>query len=77
FRLAGPLTVATVFGALLLGWADGPTRPLAAVARVDGRPLLVGLGAEQQALVDAVTRHTTSEARVLWDDATERRPGWN
>ncbi|MBN9519285.1 hypothetical protein J0H58_12305 [bacterium] len=77
FRLAGPLTAVTVGGVLLLGWADGPTRPLAAVARVDGRPLLVGLGTEQQALVDAVTRHTTLEARVLWDDAAERRPGWN
>ncbi len=77
FRLAGPLTLAAVAGVLLLGWADGPTRPLSAVARVDGRPLLVGLSGEQEALVAVVKRHTTAEARVLWDDGDAAPPGWN
>ncbi len=77
FALAAPLAAAAVVGVLLLGWADGPTRPLASVARVDDRPLLVGLTAEQEALVAAVKAHTTTEARVLWDDAADRRPGWN
>jgi hypothetical protein len=76
-RLAGPLVLATVLAVLLLGWADGPTRPLAAIARVDAHPLVVGLNTEQEALVEAVKRHTTPEARVLWDDTPDHHPGWN
>jgi hypothetical protein len=76
-NIAGPAVVAVVGGVVLLGWADGPTRPLAAVARVDGRPLLVGLNHEQLAIVDAVKRHTSPDARVLWDDSPDHAPGWN
>jgi len=31
-------------------------------------PLAIGLAAEDQALVEVITRHTTPEARILWED---------
>jgi hypothetical protein len=31
-------------------------------------PLEVGLGASRQEVVDALTRHTTDQARILWED---------
>jgi hypothetical protein len=62
---------------LVAGWADGRTRPLARAAGVAAEPLLVGFTEEQQALIAALKEHTTPEARVLWDEITDNRPGWN
>ena len=33
------------------------------------RPLVIGFTTEQQALLAAIETHTTTEARILWDDA--------
>ena len=76
-RAAGPLTVAAVLGLVVAGWADGPGRPLAGAARLRTDPLLVGLSAEQQDLLAAIDKHTTADARILWDETSDRRPGWN
>ena len=76
-KVAGVGTVAVVLGLLVVGWADGPGRPLARAARLHTDPLQVGLTAEQQQLVEVLREHTTAEARVLWDETTDHRPGWN
>lgn len=76
-KVAGAAAVVVVLGLLLVGWADGPARPLANTARLHTDPLLVGLSADQLELIAAVEAHTTLEARILWDDTTDHRPGWN
>lgn len=77
WQLAGPATVACVAGLLLTGWADGPGRPLARAAGVAAAPLRLGLTADQDDIVTAVREHTTPEARILWDETPDGRPGWN
>jgi hypothetical protein len=76
-QLAAAAAVVTVAGLLVAGWADGPTRPVAAAARLRTEPLLSGLSTDQQQVLAAVTEHTTAEARILWDETTDQRPGWN
>ena len=53
------------------------TRPLARAARVDAEPLLIGLTDDQHALLTVLRDQTTPEARILWDEIAENRPGWN
>jgi hypothetical protein len=76
-RVARFGTAAVVLGLLVVGLADGPARPLATAARLHTDPLLVGFSADQLELIAAVKAHTTPEARILWDDTTDHRPGWN
>jgi hypothetical protein len=76
-KLAGPVAVLLVGWLLAAGWADGRGRPLARAAGVAADPLPVGLTAEQRELVAALKQHTTTEARILWDETADRRPGWN
>jgi hypothetical protein len=38
-------------------------------------PLLLGLNEQRQGLVEAMQRHTTDEARILWEDLPGRRTG--
>ncbi|MBX9624256.1 MAG: hypothetical protein K2X82_10650, partial [Gemmataceae bacterium] len=64
-------------GLVVVGWADGPGRPLAGAVGLRTDPLAVGLSAEQRDLLAAIDAHTTAEARVLWDETADRRPGWN
>jgi hypothetical protein len=83
WKLFGRLQVAgfeiglAVVALLLFGWADGPDRPLAARLRLHNEPLLIGLSTDQQEVVTALSEHTTAEARILWDETTDHRPGWN
>ena len=63
-------------GLLLVGWADGPGAPLARGLGVHADPLVIGFSPEQQQLLAAIERHTSTDARILWDDA-EPRPGGN
>ena len=41
------------------------------------QPLLVGLGDERERIVEAVLRHTTPDARILWEEPPPDVPGWN
>ena len=75
--LAVPTAVAAVAGLLVIGWADGPGRPLARAARLQTDPLLVGLSTSQEQVVNTLRTLTTPDARVLWDETTDHRPGWN
>ena len=76
-RLGGLLAAAAVGGLLVVGWADGPGRPLARTLGLNIGPLALGLTPDQEAMVRAVAEHTTTEARVLWDEPADPRAGWN
>jgi hypothetical protein len=76
-KAAGAGTACAVAGLAVIGWIDGPTRPIAAAARLHVEPLLVGFSPEQDRLIAALRQHATREARVLWDDTPDPRPGWN
>ena len=76
-RLPVAATIVAVVWLLFAGWADGRTRPLARAARVDAEPLLIGLTDDQHALLTVLRDQTTPEARILWDEIAENRPGWN
>jgi hypothetical protein len=62
----GTALVAVVLGAISL--AVGDTVRALAVRCTATAPLAIGLTAEGRALVAAITRCTTSEARILWED---------
>lgn len=59
-------------GMVVVAWADGPGDPLARGLGVHPDPLLIGFTDEQQQLLTAIEKHTTPDARVLWDDADPR-----
>lgn len=74
---AGAGTIAVLSALLVVGWMDGPGRPLARLARLHTRPLVVGFAPDQQQVIAAIREYTTPQARILWDDTTDHRPGWN
>ncbi len=74
FRLASLGALLAAVGLFLIGWADGPGEPLARGLGIRAEPLAIGFTAEQKQLLAAIDEHTTSEARILWDDA-ETGPG--
>jgi hypothetical protein len=76
-RLASVATVFAVVWLCFAGWADGRTRPLARTARVAVEPLLIGFADDQHALIAVLRDETTPEARILWDEIIDNRPGWN
>ena len=76
-RLATGATVIAVVWLVFAGWADGRTRPLARTARVAVEPLLIGFTEDQHALIDVLRDETTPDARILWDEIIDSRPGWN
>ncbi|MDB5310528.1 MAG: hypothetical protein JWO38_4730 [Gemmataceae bacterium] len=76
-RFAAVTAAGAVTALLVVGWADGPDRPLAGAARLRTDPLVIGLSADQEQVVVALRDHTTPDARVLWDETTDHRPGWN
>jgi hypothetical protein len=49
----------------LVSWAKGLRRAV---------PLQLGLNNSQQAILDALRQHTSSEARILWEDSTIVEP---
>lgn len=75
--LAPAGAVVAVLGLVLAGWADGPGRPLAGAAGLRADPLMIGFSADQEEVIAALREHTTVDARILWDDTTDTRPGWN
>jgi hypothetical protein len=76
-RIAAIGTAFTVLGLLIVGLADGPSRPLAKACRVAGEPLVIGFSTEQRELIALLKTHTTTEARILWDETTDQCAGWN
>jgi hypothetical protein len=75
-RLASVGGVFAAVGLFLIGWADGPGEPLARGLGVHTEPFVIGFSPEQKQLLAAIEANTTTEARILWDDA-EERPGGN
>lgn len=75
--VAGFATVLAVAATLVVGWADAPGRPLATSLRLHTDPLVIGFTADQEQVLAALRDHTTAEARILWDETTDHRPGWN
>jgi hypothetical protein len=66
-RVWGGLALtATLLGAL--GLAGQDVVGTFALRCVGTEPLRIGLSPEEQALVQAITTHTTPEARILWED---------
>jgi hypothetical protein len=76
-RLATAATIVAVVWLLFAAWADGRTRPLARAAHVAVEPLLIGFTEDQHALIAVLRDQTTPEARILWDEIIDSRPGWN
>lgn len=76
-RATSAAGVVLVLMLLVVGWLDGPGRPLARATGLAAEPFLLGLATWQRELVAVLKQHTTPEARILWDETTDRRPGWN
>jgi hypothetical protein len=62
----GAVLTAGLLGAAGLAAAD--TLHTLAESCTGTRPLAIGLTDEDQAVVEAITRHTTPAARILWED---------
>ncbi|HTU20722.1 MAG TPA: hypothetical protein VMG10_21860 [Gemmataceae bacterium] len=69
---------ATAAGAALLWHAPPPALASWATRLLRPSALQLGLDADQQAILDAVREHTTSEARILWEDRVTQplSPHW-
>jgi hypothetical protein len=76
-HFAAPGTILVVLGLTIVGWLDGPGNPLARAAGVTAKPLALGFRAEEQALISVLKEQTTAEARILWDESSDRHEGWN
>ena len=72
------LGVALAVAALLVvAWMDGPERPIARGLSLRTEPLVLGLSSDQEEMIAVLKQHTTPDARILWDETTDHRPGWN
>jgi hypothetical protein len=76
-QAAGVAAVAAVLALLVVGWLDGPERPLTGVAGMRTDPLVIGFSEDQEQVIAVLRDQTTAEARILWDETTDHRPGWN
>jgi hypothetical protein len=76
-RSSNVLAAAAVLGLLVVGWLDGPERPMAQTLGLRTEPLLIGLSSDQEDIIAAIEDHTSPDARILWDESTDHRPGWN
>jgi len=70
---AGPGTLVATGALLLVGWCDGPERPLSRSLGVAMEPLPLGLGVEQDEVVEMLKSRTTPDARILWDSTTDAK----
>jgi hypothetical protein len=76
-RLGTLATVLVVGGLLVVGWLDGPSRPLARALGLTAQPLRIGFTADQRELIAALQQHTTPTARILWDETPGSADCWN
>ncbi|HEY2911528.1 MAG TPA: hypothetical protein VGI99_14850, partial [Gemmataceae bacterium] len=70
-------SIAAVIALAVIAWGDGPGLPVTHGLGLRTEPLALGLTAEQEEAIAAIVRHTTPEARILWDETTDHRAGWN
>ncbi|HEV3385350.1 MAG TPA: hypothetical protein VG097_11095 [Gemmata sp.] len=76
-RATAIATGIALIGLLTIGWVDGTGQPLARAVGLATDPLLIGFSPEQQQIIALLNEHATPEARVLWDETSNQRPGWN
>jgi hypothetical protein len=76
-RASTTAAIAVIAGLSIVGWVDGSGQPLARSVGVATDPLLIGFTNDQQHLIALLNEQTTPEARVLWDETSNQRPGWN
>ncbi|MBY0526816.1 MAG: hypothetical protein K2R98_25715 [Gemmataceae bacterium] len=71
-RLVGPWKATALIAASLLGagWALRTSLPIVVEHCRTVEPLEIGLGAERQAIVDALAADTNRDARILWEDSS-------
>src|SRR5262249_37666273 len=67
-----PAGVLVAVPALIVALDPGPVRAWAERLS-EPRPLEIGLGEWRQGVVEAVRRHTTDQARILWEDERSGR----
>ena len=75
-RMGAVLPVMAVVLLVGAGWL-GTARPFARLAGLQTAPIPLGLSADQNAIVEALIEHTTTEARILWDEPSDSQPTWN
>lgn len=76
-RCAGFGAAAAAAALAVIAWSDGPGRPIAHGLGLNTEPLALGFTSEQDEVIAAIKTHTTPDARILWDETTDHRPGWN
>ncbi len=78
YHLGCPWRAALLGGVCLAGaaWYAGPELATFADRWRGPAPLALGLSPEQQTLVTTLTQHTTTEARILWEDRTGAHSCW-
>jgi hypothetical protein len=76
-KAAGIASASIVACLAVIGWLDEPSRPIASAFRLHVEPLHVGFSPEQEQTIAMLRQHTSREARILWDETTDHRPGWN
>ncbi len=77
FRAAAVSTGFVVLLLLVVGWADGPERPLARAAKLHVAPLRVGFSPEHERILELLRNRTSPTGRILWDETTSQQSGWN
>jgi hypothetical protein len=68
------IVLAVLAGVLI--WAAWPALASFAQRCRGPAPLAIGLGADRQALVALLSKHTTAEARILWEDRPASPSRW-
>jgi hypothetical protein len=76
-RCASVGAAAAVLALLIAGWMDGPERRFNHALGLRTDPLVLGFSSDQDGVIAALREQTTPEARILWDETTDHRPGWN
>jgi len=76
-RLSSALAILAIAMMLAIGWLGGSTRPLASWVGLRVHPVVLGFSPEQDAVMKAIIEHTTTEARILWEEPLDAHSGWN
>ncbi|HSQ58195.1 MAG TPA: hypothetical protein VLM40_20895, partial [Gemmata sp.] len=76
-RLAKATAIFAIAALVLVAWVDGSGRRLSRAAGLTAEPFMIGLSNEQRDLISLLKQHTNPEARILWDETTDQRAGWN
>jgi hypothetical protein len=63
-----PIALTLAAALAVLSWRGAPVLAGDTPAWIKPTPLTIGLDPEREAIVEAVKRHTTNQARILWED---------